>query len=83
VALVLFISYSHLHFVSENIRTDNPFKSQGDMPPPRLIQWFKETPNPVLLATATFWQGIDIKGERLSLVVIVKMPFGSPGDPGV
>jgi len=80
-ALVLFTSYSHLHFVSENIRTDNPFKSQGDMPPARLIQWFKETPNPVLLATATFWQGIDIKGDKLSLVVIVKMPFGSPGDP--
>ncbi len=80
-ALVLFTSYSHLHFVSENIRIDNPFKSQGDMPPARLIQWFKETPNPVLLATATFWQGIDIKGDKLSLVVIVKMPFGSPGDP--
>jgi ATP-dependent DNA helicase DinG len=80
-ALVLFTSYSHLHFVSGNIRINNPFKSQGDMPPPRLIQWFKETPNPVLLATATFWQGIDIKGDKLSLVVIVKMPFGSPGDP--
>ena len=80
-ALVLFTSYSHLHFVSENIRIDNPFKSQDDMPPPRLIQWFKETPNPVLLATTTFWQGIDIKGDKLSLVVIVKMPFGSPGDP--
>ena len=80
-ALVLFTSYSHLHFASENIRIDNPFKSQGDMPPPRLIQWFKETPNPVLLATATFWQGIDIKGDKLSMVIIVKMPFGSPGDP--
>jgi len=80
-ALVLFTSYSHLHFASENIRIDNPLKSQGDMPPARLIQWFKETPNPVLLATATFWQGIDIKGDKLSLVVIVKMPFGSPGDP--
>ena len=80
-ALVLFTSYDHLHFASENIRIDNPFKSQGDMPPPRLIQWFKETPNPVLLATTTFWQGIDIKGDTLSLVVIVKMPFGSPGDP--
>jgi len=80
-ALVLFTSYNHLRFVSENIRIDNPFKLQGDMPPPRLIQWFKETPSPVLLATATFWQGIDIKGDKLSLVVIVKMPFGSPGDP--
>ncbi|MEW6417546.1 MAG: helicase C-terminal domain-containing protein [Nitrospirota bacterium] len=80
-ALVLFTSYKHLNFVSKNIRINYPFKAQGDMPPARLINWFKKTPNPVLLATATFWQGIDIKGEKLSLVVIVKMPFGSPGDP--
>ena len=80
-ALVLFTSYSHLRFVSENINISYPFKSQGDMPPARLIKWFRETPGSVILATATFWQGIDIKGEDLSLVVIVKMPFGSPGDP--
>ncbi len=80
-ALVLFTSYSHLRFVSNNIRTDYPFKTQGDMPPSRLIQWFKKTPDSVLLATATFWQGIDIKGDKLSLVIIVKIPFGSPGDP--
>lgn len=80
-ALVLFTSYSHLRFVSYNITTEHPVKSQGEMPPSRLIDWFKETPNSVLLATATFWQGIDIKGDDLSLVIIVKMPFGSPGDP--
>ncbi|MFQ5900814.1 MAG: ATP-dependent DNA helicase, partial [Thermodesulfobacteriota bacterium] len=80
-ALVLFTSYKHLNFVSKNIKVDHPLRSQGDMPLPRLIQWFKDTPNPVLLATTTFWQGIDIKGEKLSLVIITKMPFGSPGDP--
>jgi len=80
-ALVLFTSYSHLRFAKENIAIEYPFKSQGDMPPARLIEWFRETDNSVLLATATFWQGIDIKGEDLSLVVIAKMPFGSPGDP--
>jgi len=80
-ALVLFTSYNHLNFTARNINIDYPFKSQGDMPPARLIEWFKETANSVLLATTTFWQGIDIKGEKLSLVVIVKMPFGSPGDP--
>ena len=80
-ALVLFTSYRHLHFVSRNIRIDYPFKSQGDMPPARLIDWFKRTAHSVLLATATFWQGIDIKGEKLSLVIIVKLPFVSPGDP--
>ena len=80
-ALLLFTSYSHLRLVSENINISYPFKSQGDMPPARLIEWFRETPDSVILATATFWQGIDIKGEDLSLVVIVKMSFGSPGDP--
>jgi len=80
-ALVLFTSYSHLHFVSNNIKIHYPFKSQGDMPPARLIQWFKDTSHSVLLATATFWQGIDIKGEKLSLVIIAKLPFTSPGDP--
>jgi len=80
-ALVLFTSHKNLKYASTSINTDYPVKSQGDMPPAKLVQWFKKTPNAVLLATATFWQGIDIKGERLSLVVIVKMPFGTPGDP--
>jgi ATP-dependent DNA helicase DinG len=80
-ALVLFTSHKNLKYVSARIKTDYPVKSQGDMPPAKLIQWLKKTPNAVLLATATFWQGIDIKGEQLSLVVIVKMPFGTPGDP--
>ncbi len=80
-ALVLFTSYKHLDYAAEHISIDYPFKSQGKMPPSRMIDWFKKTPNSVLLATTTFWQGIDIKGEDLSLVIIVKMPFGSPGDP--
>jgi ATP-dependent DNA helicase DinG len=80
-ALVLFTSYRHLNFVSKHIMIDYPFKAQGNMPPAKLINWFKRTPSSVLLATATFWQGIDIKGEKLSLVIIVKMPFVSPGDP--
>lgn len=80
-ALVLFTSYKHLDFVSKNIRIDYPYKTQGDMPPARLIKWFRKTPDSVLFATATFWQGIDVKGEKLSLVVISKIPFGSPGDP--
>jgi ATP-dependent DNA helicase DinG len=80
-ALVLFTSYKHLDFVSKNVTIDYPFKSQGDKPPGKLIEWFKKTSGAVLLATATFWQGIDIKGEKLGLVIIVKMPFGSPGEP--
>ncbi|RJQ48598.1 MAG: hypothetical protein C4538_03540 [Nitrospiraceae bacterium] len=80
-ALVLFTSYSHLRFAEKNMALEYPYKSQGEMPPARLIEWFRDTPHSVLLATATFWQGIDIKGDDLSMVVIVKMPFGSPGDP--
>jgi len=80
-ALVLFTSYRHLNFVAENTTIPYPFKLQGDMPPAKLIQWFKSTPDSVLLATSTFWQGVDIKGNDLSLVVIGKLPFSSPGDP--
>ncbi len=80
-ALVLFTSYRHLNFVHDNIAVDFPLKAQGDMPPARLIEWFRNTPQSVLLATATFWQGIDVKGDKLSLVIIARIPFGSPGDP--
>ncbi len=80
-ALVLFTSYRHLDFVAEHITTPYPFKRQGEMPPAKLISWFRDTPDSVLLATATFWQGIDIKGDDLSLVIIVRLPFTSPGDP--
>ena len=80
-ALVLFTSYRHLDFVAEHITTPYPFKKQGEMPPAKLITWFRDTPDSVLLATATFWQGIDIKGDDLSLVVILRLPFTSPGDP--
>lgn len=80
-ALVLFTSYNHLNYVSERIDVKYPMKVQGEMPPSRLISWFKKTDNSVLLATSTFWQGIDIKGDDLSIVIISKMPFGSPGDP--
>ncbi|MBW2544037.1 MAG: hypothetical protein JRD43_00920 [Deltaproteobacteria bacterium] len=80
-ALVLFTSYRHLDFVAEAVKMPYPFKSQGDMPPAKLIKWFRDTPGSVLFATATFWQGIDIKGDDLSLVIIVRLPFSSPGDP--
>ena len=80
-ALVLFTSYRHLNFVAENTTIPYPFKLQGDMPPAKLIQWFKSTADSVIFATSTFWQGVDIKGEDLSLVVIGKLPFSSPGDP--
>ena len=42
---------------------------------------FKATPHAVLLATSSFWQGVDVVGEALSCVIIDKLPFASPGDP--
>jgi ATP-dependent DNA helicase DinG len=64
-SLVLFTSYSHLRFVSENIKTDYPFKSQGEMPPARLIKWFRMTGNPDFLLL--HFLGIDIKEMTLAL----------------
>jgi ATP-dependent DNA helicase DinG len=49
----------------------------------RLIEWFKETPNSVLFATSSFWEGVDIPGEALSCVIIDRLPFAVPDDPVV
>ena len=48
-----------------------------------LIEQFRTTANAVLLATSSFWQGVDVVGEALSCVIIDKLPFASPGDPVV
>jgi ATP-dependent DNA helicase DinG len=45
------------------------------------LSWFKATPHSVLLATRSFWEGVDIPGDDLSLVVLDKMPFPTPADP--
>ncbi|MEM0950831.1 MAG: ATP-dependent DNA helicase [Cyanobacteria bacterium P01_H01_bin.74] len=82
-ALILFTSNAAMHQATAFIapKTAYPVKAQGDMPKNRLIDWFKSTPNSVLFATATFWEGIDIPGDALRCVVIDKIPFASPGDP--
>ena len=54
---------------------------QGDAPRERLLERFRAEVDSVLLATATFWQGVDVPGESLSLLVIDKLPFSAPGDP--
>ena len=55
---------------------------QGERPKLRLIEEFKAEPS-VLFATASFWEGVDVPGEALSLVVIDRLPFAPPGDPVV
>jgi len=54
---------------------------QGDKPKAILLDDFKQKGNAVLLGTSSFWEGIDVRGEALSTVIIDKLPFSSPGDP--
>jgi ATP-dependent DNA helicase DinG len=58
-----------------------PLLVQGTAPRTALLREFRATPNAVLLATASFWQGVDVAGEALSCVIIDRLPFASPGDP--
>jgi ATP-dependent DNA helicase DinG len=54
---------------------------QGEAPRERLLEDFRADGNAVLLGTASFWEGVDVKGSALRLVVIEKLPFASPDDP--
>ena len=58
-----------------------PILIQGDRPKAILLDDFKQKGNAVLLGTASFWEGVDVRGEALSTVIIDKLPFSSPGDP--
>jgi ATP-dependent DNA helicase DinG len=82
-AFVLFTSYSALRSVQAiaEMALDYPILVQGTAPRSQLLRQFRETPHAVLLATSSFWQGVDVVGEALSCVVIDKLPFASPGEP--
>jgi ATP-dependent DNA helicase DinG len=58
-----------------------PVLVQGEAPREALLHRFRELGNAVLLATGSFWEGVDVKGEALSIVAIDKLPFASPDDP--
>jgi ATP-dependent DNA helicase DinG len=60
---------------------DFPCLLQGSASKGQLLRTFRETPNAVLFATASFWQGVDVRGEQLSCVIIDKLPFAVPTDP--
>ena len=62
-------------------RVTFPCFLQGTMSKTGLLEKFRETPNAVLFATASFWQGVDVQGEQLSCVIIDKLPFAVPTDP--
>jgi ATP-dependent DNA helicase DinG len=54
---------------------------QGTAGKNELLERFRDTPNAILLGSQSFWEGVDVKGEALSLVVIDKLPFNPPDDP--
>ena len=82
-AFALFTSYANLRAVRDQLGTTLPYPLlvQGSAPRTTLLREFRNTPNAVLLATSSFWQGVDVAGATLSCVVIDKLPFASPGDP--
>jgi ATP-dependent DNA helicase DinG len=82
-ALVLTSSYRALEDVAGRLRGRIPYDVlvQGEAPRERLLERFRRDVASVLVATATFWQGVDVPGESLSLLVIDKLPFAAPGDP--
>ena len=82
-AFVLFTSYANLRAVHARLAATLPYPLlvQGAAPRTTLLREFRNTPHSVLLATSSFWQGVDVAGDTLSCVVIDKLPFASPGDP--
>jgi ATP-dependent DNA helicase DinG len=82
-AFVLFTSYAVLRTVQKFVEMALPYPVlvQGSAPRSTLIEQFRRTPNAVLLATSSFWQGVDVVGEALSCVIVDKLPFASPSDP--
>ncbi len=86
-AFVLFTSHRSLERAAVLWRADGGALEryrlfvQGEAPRERLLQAFRADGNAVLFGTASFWEGVDVKGDALRLVVIEKLPFASPDDP--
>jgi ATP-dependent DNA helicase DinG len=80
---LLFTSHRALREVAEGLehRVEYPILVQGSAPRGELLERFRKLGNAVLLGTASFWEGVDVRGEALSCVVIDRLPFASPGDP--
>jgi ATP-dependent DNA helicase DinG len=85
-ALCLFTNWTGLRQVYERLSDPQhgahwPLRAQGDGSRNALLAWFRETPYSVLLATKSFWEGVDVPGDDLSLVILDKLPFPTPSDP--
>jgi ATP-dependent DNA helicase DinG len=84
-AFVLFTSHQQMRVVHDKVsfEIEYPTLLQGTAPRSALLDEFRATPNCVLFATSSFWQGVDVPGEQLSCVIIDKLPFAAPSDPVV
>ncbi len=84
-AFCLFTSYAQMHDIHDRLLGELPYPMllQGSAPKNALLEEFRLTPNAVLFATASFWQGVDVQGEQLSCVIIDRLPFAVPNDPVV
>ncbi len=82
-AFVLSTSLAGMQSLYERVwaEIDYPCFVQGSASKGQLLRKFRETPNAVLFATSSFWQGVDVRGEQLSCVIIDKLPFAVPTDP--
>lgn len=80
-AFVLFTSYKDMRSFYETVDAPYPKLIQDNgISRVQLLEEFKNTPNAVLFATKSFWEGVDVKGEKLSMVIIHKLPFENPSD---
>ncbi len=80
-AFVLFTSYKDMEFFHGQVNIPYPkFIQDGTMNRTQILNDFRETSNAVLFATKSFWEGVDVKGDELSMVVIHKIPFGNPSE---
>jgi ATP-dependent DNA helicase DinG len=86
-AFLLFTSHRALREAAEELRVEwgneppVPVMVQGDAPRDQLLRSFRDAGNAVLLGTGSFWEGVDVKGAALSVVIIDKLPFAAPDDP--
>ena len=82
-AFVLFTSWANMNAVHEELEHKLPYRvlKQGSKPKSELIREFKKDEHSVLFATSSFWEGVDVEGDALKLVIIDKLPFASPADP--
>lgn len=82
-AFVLFTSYKNMNEIYELLRGKIPYTllRQGDRPKSTLLAEFQKDIHSVLLATTSFWEGIDVQGEALSCVIIDRLPFAVPTEP--